>query len=361
MNKRILAVGLIFIMLLSGCSLLNRSYSSETPHNQVSKEEKNSMVLQAGSYDKLVSAILSLVSEGKESGTIRLYDYSGDPAHDLEKACLEIEQNDPLGAYAVDYIKRNIIAVMSYYEVEIERIVYKKSREQIAAVVSVTGDAGLLGELRDAMDQFQEDIALRFSSFNKDMTKEQIAAIATKAYYDVPESAFGKPGVNVMFYPEEAEGPRRLVEIMLEYPEAANVLIKKQQKLLKRCDELVTLSENATDLEKIEELSAIIKEHVQRTPDSAAQYATTYSALVDGEANAEGLALGAALLLQKMKVQFRVVQGSYYGKAHFWNIVQVNGKWQHLDLSLDQPKLKGYSAMRSLGYSWDERVLACPG
>lgn len=361
MNRGILAVGLIAVMLLSGCSLSNRSYSSEIPHNQVSKEEKNSMVLQAGSYDKLVGAILSMVSEGKESGTIRLYDYNGDPARDLEKACLEVEQNDPLGSYAVDYIKRNLTAVMSYYEVEIEKIVYKKSREQIAAVVSVTGDAALLGELRETMASFQENLVLRFSHFDPSIKEEAVASIATKAYYDVAESAFGKPTVNVTFYPAETQEKRRLVEITLTYPEETSILQEKQKELQKRCDELVTVSDDATDLEKIEELLTLITEQVQKTVDESPQYATTYSALVDGKANKEGLALAAVLLLNEMDLQCQVVHGTYYGSAHIWNVAQVNGKWQHLDLGSDQPKLMGDSLMKERGYAWGEGIPVCPG
>ena len=94
------AAGLWVLVLcalaLTGCSsMLERSYSSQTPHIQFSDEAENADIFRAETYQGLVSALLYLVSQGEEAGTIRLYQYSsvtGTAAGDVDQACLEVTQ-----------------------------------------------------------------------------------------------------------------------------------------------------------------------------------------------------------------------------------------------------------------------------
>ena len=68
------------LLLLPGCTpLLERSYSSVTPHRPFSDEEENPSILRAETYQGLVSALLYLVGQGKEEGVIRLYQYTSLP------------------------------------------------------------------------------------------------------------------------------------------------------------------------------------------------------------------------------------------------------------------------------------------
>ena len=215
-----LALGTILLcgcLLLTGCSaLLNRSYSVETPHTQFTDEEKNADILRAENYEGIVTALLFLVSQGEESGTLRLYDYSGTVEQDLDAACLEVTQQDPLGAYAVDYIRYDLARVMSYHEVSL-KLVYQRSWQQISEVSTVTGSTAIAGELREALEDFQKECVLKVSSFDPSMEAEQVAAMVVEAYNSVPQAAFGRPLVQVQLYPETPVGEQRLVEILLEY------------------------------------------------------------------------------------------------------------------------------------------------
>ena len=117
--KRILCLFLLAALLLTtGCSsLLERSYASITPHRQFSDEKENPSILRAETYQGLVSALLYLVGKGEEDGVIRLYQYvsvTGSAASDVDAACLEVSQEDPLGAYSVDYIKYEVDKSTSY-------------------------------------------------------------------------------------------------------------------------------------------------------------------------------------------------------------------------------------------------------
>jgi transglutaminase/protease-like cytokinesis protein 3 len=80
---------------------------------------------------------------------------------------------------------------------------------------------------------------------------------------------------------------------------------------------------------------------------------------VEGKADEEGFALAAELLLQKSGLQCRIVKGSKQGKAHLWNIVQLEDEWQHLDLTTDQPTPSGDQSMKAAGYLWSGDIPVC--
>ena len=108
MRKRVWALAAALLMLLlTGCgSLLNRDYSVTEPHSSSYYESEDRSVLRAESYQDLVNALLVLISGGAKEGTIWLYpDDSGLPAPQAaERACLEVQKETPLGAYAVEYL-----------------------------------------------------------------------------------------------------------------------------------------------------------------------------------------------------------------------------------------------------------------
>ena len=74
MKKNLLTGMLAAALLLTGCSaLLERDYSSVTPHNAVPTTEGDPSILRADSYQELVNALIYFVNGGMEEGTVRLY------------------------------------------------------------------------------------------------------------------------------------------------------------------------------------------------------------------------------------------------------------------------------------------------
>jgi len=358
MRLRIVALSLLLSLSLSGCAgLLDRSYSAETPHSQFSDEDKNANTLRADTYQGLVGALLFLISNGEENGVVRLYDYSGPAEQDVDTACLEVTLQDPLGAYAVDYMKYDMARVTDYYEIHL-KLVYKRSWQQISSVSSVTGSSAVLGELRAALLDFQKEKVLRVSYFDPAMTAESVVAMVQEAYYDVPESSFGRPVVTVRLYPEQAVSEQRLVEILLDYPEKRETLQKKQKALLKRSEELTrpfsSASVSVTD--KLDGVIAIFKDGLPLRTEGEA---SAYAALLGGGANEEGMTLAAEVLLQKCGLQCRIVRGTKNGTLQIWTLVQQDDIWQHLDITAQNPRPLGDRAMQAAGYRWSGDFPSC--
>lgn len=348
-------LGLLLLLPLGGCSLLlDRDYVTESVHNQFSDEEAGSDVLGAETYQGLVSAVLHLISQGQETGVIRLYNYTGAAESDLDAACLEVTQKDPMGVYAVEYIQYDLSRVVSYYQADLT-ISYRRSAEQIASVVSVTGNGGIENGIREALTQYRSEAVFRVSYFEGD--QDAVKTMLTDAYYDVPAAAMGLPKADVTLYPET--GQQRVVEITLTYPKESKVLTEKKKTLAALTEKLTaSLSKDKGEaLEK--ELIALIRGRVTYMPQGGN---TAYDALTDGAADAEGMALALQLLCQQTGLESRVVRGSWNGEPWYWNVVQVDGVWRHVDLTQADASHRQDQAMVDGGYQWDvSRTPACPG
>ena len=194
------------------------------PHTERPATAEDSSAVQAGTYSELVNTVLFFVSQGTEKGLIQLTDdYDGDVEEDLNRACLEVAKDDPLGAYAVDFIKNDCTKVLTTYEATIT-ISYRRTREQIRSLVNVTGTSAIRDEVRAALADFQSEVALRVGYFTE--SADSIAALVRQAYYDEPAGALGMPEFTVSLYPASG-GQQRIVEILLTYPEYTQALRQK--------------------------------------------------------------------------------------------------------------------------------------
>ena len=303
-------------LLLTGCSaMLERSYVSVEQHNENPVSDGGS-ALRVESYQDLVSAVLYYVSRGQETGTIRFYNYDRDPDSDLDSACLEVAQEDPLGAYAVDYIQYELEHIVSYYEATIS-ITYRRTAAQIASVVSVTGVTAIRTELGKALEQFSPEIVLKVGSFDEEAVDLQ--QLAREAYYATPLAAFGMPRMSFAIYPEKTSGRQRVVEVTLTYPEEVGVLRDKQDALENRMAAMEVLLRGLTGQEAARTAFAMVRENAAYLPFGGSS--TAYGALVEGGADSEGFALAMKLLCDIAGVECTVVEGTRNGDRHFWNAV----------------------------------------
>ena len=140
LKRRLLAAALAVCLLLTGCSaLLERDYSHVAPHNTAPTTEGDPSILRADSYQELVNALIYLVNAGAETGTVRLYTDSENVEAFLSDACLEVVQEDPLGAYCVEFIKYSVDPVVTYSQAQVD-ITYRRTREQVDAIDLVAAE-----------------------------------------------------------------------------------------------------------------------------------------------------------------------------------------------------------------------------
>lgn len=357
MNRRFVSFLLCvaFLLPLTGCSaLLDRDYRVETTHSEQSAGG-NASILRADSYESMVSAIRQLVSDGTEHGVIRLYNYTGNVGRDLASACLEVKQQDPLGAYAVDYMTHTFTRIVSYYELDIT-IQYRRTPEQIRSIVSATDSSAVKEVLQNALKQFSPSATLRLSYFKEN--ESYLRSLLEDAYYAVPQAAFGLPQCDITLYPDS--GAERIVEITLTYS-------GDRQTLLDRKDQLETAAKNLksgiTADRSRKEAAAALYERLARQAAYAEEQAgkdTAYDAVINRKAGSCGIALSYKLLCDDAGIGCVVVRGTRNGRPWYWNIVNLDGVYGHVDLAAGilsgKPRFSPVSDQAMSGaYSWDRQ------
>lgn len=205
-------------LLLTGCtSLLEREYVSVEPHSRKFWESEAAGTLRAESYQDVVNDILMLIGQHTETATLRLYNFSGDLAvtETLEAAAAEVQQETPLGAYAASYITSSSQSQRGYYEVSLQ-IGYRRTAEQLQAVVNATSTEALPSLLESALDEGRTELAVRIGYWGADSADRVAAIIADlrtqRELTDTPEWV-------VSYYP--ANGPVGLIEFQLSPEDTA--------------------------------------------------------------------------------------------------------------------------------------------
>ena len=351
MNKRIPALALSLTLLLSGCvSLSDSSYTVVEPHTEQPVLGEDPSTVKASTYSELVNGVLFFVTQGMEEGVIQLTDYHGDVEEDLNRACLEVDQDDPLGAYAVEFIKNDYTTILTTYEATIT-ISYRRSLEQISSLVNITGTSAIREEAAQALGAFDTELALRVGVFNGDVdtVKEQVR----QAYYDTPAAALGMPECSVALYPETGAGTQRIVEILLDYPEEPTVLQQKSQQLQEQAAAILAPIQHQIARRRLELLWGRLAGTVR--VDLASGGATAWDALVGQGANDEGLALAFQLLCDGLGLKGQMVEGTLQGEPHFFNQVDRNGQIVWVDLSRSTGQTYTAAQMLDMGYQWPDQ------
>jgi len=336
---------------LSGCTgMLNRDYQAVSPHPNYPSLEEDSSVIRAETYQELVNAVLYFVSQGMELGNVHLVNYTGDVEEDLARACLEVATEDPLGAYAVDFIiNSDYTRVVTTYEASIS-IAYRRTPEQIKSVISVTGSNAIRQALQDTLFNFSPEIAIRVGYFNED--EAYIADLVRQAYYEAPNAALGMPEVTVTLYP--GSGSQRIVEITLLYAEDIAILTEKRDAMVQAAQTLTSpVKDLATAAQRVTALTAQLPASFSGGTQTGR---TAWDALLGGGADSEGTALATALLCAQLDCPCVVTKGTLNGEPHFFCILSPTADTTfYADFSRgESPTLYSHDTFLALGYLWPD-------
>ncbi len=214
MKLRLLALSLA-LCLLTGCApLLERRYASAEPHSSKFWESEAAGTLRAETYQDIVNDLLLLIGQHTEGATLRLYNFGDDlaVADALESAAVEIQEQTPLGAYAVEYITSAAQPQRGYYEAKLQ-IGYRRTAEQLQAVVNATRAEALYSLLEAALDRGDTELAVRIGYWgpgSQDLTEQLMVQLREER--ELTET----PMWRVSYYPPE--GPVGLLEFDLDPP-----------------------------------------------------------------------------------------------------------------------------------------------
>lgn len=211
MKKRIFLVLLAMTMLLlTGCgSFFLREYSVVEPHS--SGYYENEDVLRAESYQDVVNDLLILTAEQKKEGIVWFYGSGSEDAADIaDRACREVQQETPLGAYAVDYLTYTIDTPSRNYTAISFTLGYRRSGAQMDAIVHITSITALPNLLDAAAENGAAELTVQLSYFENQQQEVRgiVADVHSRHSTRMPDPW------QVNFYPES--GDAGIIEIILK-------------------------------------------------------------------------------------------------------------------------------------------------
>lgn len=325
--KRMLAVILLAGVLVgsSGCgSLLERNYTLVTEHVDQTADADDATALRAESYADLVSGAQYFVTMGAATGTIHLYQYTGDIKQAVNNARNAILHDDPVGAYALKDVTCEYTHIVSYYEC-VFSYRYRRTMDQIAAIQSVNGKTAFRRQVADMLTSFSTQLVLKTSSYYE--STETVQKEIWEVYYDTPEAALVTPKITVQLYPDR--GTARVVEINLDWG-VEQAQLEKQSKEVSAAAARMVGQDSGTDANNAWLLYTRLRSGLDWNPKGKS---SVYNALVEGTANSEGVAMAYQLLCDKAGITCQVVRGTQKEEVHCWNLITVDGVSWHLDVT----------------------------
>jgi hypothetical protein len=209
---RFLTLTAAVCLLLTGCaSLLEREYSTVEPHVSKFWESEAAGTLRAESYQDIVNDLLILIGQHTETATLRLYNFEDDlsVSQTLERATNEVKQETAMGAYAVEFITFTSQAQRGYYEAPVQ-ISYRRTAEQIQAVVNATSTEAVYSLLSTAVAEGRTELAVRIGYWRED-DRAQVEEVVTRLREELGLTE--GPEWSVYYYP--AQGQVGLIEFAL--------------------------------------------------------------------------------------------------------------------------------------------------
>ena len=214
MKRRLLPVLLVVVLLLSGCgSFLHREYSVVEPHSSSYYEDTKPGVLRAENDQDVINDLLVLIGQQAKAGEIWLYStQTGVNAEEVAaKACREVQQETPLGAYAVEYLTYTIDTTPRNYDVITVTIGYRRTEAQINAMVHTTSVSALYDLLSASASGGASELVVEIAYF-EEAQKADVYRIVAQVQQE--KQANVQQPWEVHFYP--ASSNSEIVEILLK-------------------------------------------------------------------------------------------------------------------------------------------------
>ncbi len=322
-----LAVLVLLFLTFTGCSLAPDEYLYMEPHVDSSVQDDSTDALTAENYVSLKNAILRLIRTGKTEGVIRVTNYDGDVEKDLPEAAYAVSKQDPLGAYAVDYMTHSCTQIVSYYEIRIN-ITFRRTAEEITGIITTSTQERLENRLTEVLQNYQGRLTVRISGYQDQA--ETIPAFVADYCAANPQLIMEQPTVSVSVYPES--GNVRILEINFGYNHEPQALTNMQcsvQDSINGAAEYIRYRE--TDQDKAALLFTYLTERFHYT--EAQSNTPLYDALCRGIADPTGLAQAWQIICDQAGVECYTVSGLCGGEPYDWNIISANGFYRHVDLA----------------------------
>lgn len=323
--KRFTLIMLTLCILLSGCSWMDGNYHSVTPHRQHSSDNQSSVVV-AGSYLELRRALEDMVSAGMETSVISVGSFREDQLENsMEIASRYVKATYPIGAYAVESIEYELGTSGGVTAVAVT-IAYRHSTAEIQKIRQAANMEDAKAQIQNALTSYDTSLVMMVSNYRT----QDLQQIAEDYAALNPGSVMETPEITFQTYPNA--GTKRVLEIKFSYQSSRDTLRSMQEQVERVfASSSLYVSRDAEEIQKFTQLYAFLME---RFPEYQIKTSITpaYSLLNHGVGDSKAFSNVYAQMCREAGLKCQSVVGTRNGEPCFWNIVQVDGYFYHVDL-----------------------------
>ena len=344
MRGRALAA-LALAVLLSGCSWMDGSYVSVTPHEVAQSQTGEGITGTVSNYAELRSALVRMVDEGSTEALFTLEAYPRDVAQeDVDRAVEYVTKIYPIGSYAVASIDTEVGTGALSVD-----ITYSHTAQELAGIRTVRGMDGAEKAIAEALDECADKLVLQISGFRAVDYNEIVAAYARRN----PDRVMETPRVTFQDWPDQGE--ERVVELLFFYQtdrETLRAMREQVQPVFSSAALYVT--GQASERTKFSQLHAFLMERFDYRLQSSRT--PSYSLLCEGVGDSRAFAQIYAAMCTRIGLEAATISGTRDGEKHHWNLVRIDGVWYHLDL-LASSQFRPMTEEELTGYEWDRESI----
>ena len=361
--KKIAALFLLLALFLglAACDrLVMDDYYLSSPHSeqpsQQQEPQQEDVPPTVTNRTELRGAMLSFIRDWTEQGTILISRYSGNVSEDLQETLDYVTREDPMGAYAVDYMDAEFDGTNQNGSISVN-IVFRRSAAEMDAIITVNGNSVAYAKIQQALIAYDSSLTLRIRNYQP----TDFEAYIQKYCIEHPETIIALPVLSAEVYP--SEGETRILELHFSYPVPRDEMRMMQTSVSTILSSATSyIRSGQTDLERAELLYRFLTTRFDYSLSETVPTMPAYSLLCEGIAH--GLSFASVFYAQceSVDIDCIIVSGQKDGQEHYWNLLRIEEEYYHVDLMrsitggegelsllLSQQLLDG-------GYAWDENI-----
>ena len=354
-----LLILLLMLSLLSGCNLVDETYYVVQKHSepqvqteQIAEEEPTVVT----DRNDLRAALLYRTRNWIEQDVLIIENYDGDFNQDLSEVLNHAMQEDPIGAYAVDYIDAQLTGTTDSGKLQVS-IVFRRSAAEIDSIVTVDGVTNALQRIQLAISSYGASLTLRIQNYQETDFETEIR----KNCLENLNRVLVIPEFSAEIYPHNGE--TRILELHFTYPytrDEMRVMLSTVKTVLSSSNSYISSGEN--DLERMELLARFLTTRFDYRIAEEMPQMPAYELLHDGMAHSLSFAAVFRYECVTAGIDCWLINGTKNAQEHNWTIVCIDDVYYHVELM--QSVLLGEDALRLLtaeqmreeGYEWASEV-----
>ncbi len=344
--KKTAALACILCLILCGCRWMDSSYHSVTPHHapQVSPPSQTRTV---SNEQELCTALTELIARGDASGIFALSGSLNESALQrmMPSVIRYVTQQTPIGAYAAEDLSWEVGASAGTAAIAV-RITYRHTQAELQQIQHISNTEQAKAQVNQAVEQCSTEIVLWIDQY-EDLDFTQVVQDYALLH---PETVMELPKVTVSLYPDS--GSSRVAELQFTYQTSRDAL-KTMQRYVQQVFSAAPLYVigDAEDIVKYSQLDSFLMERYHYHLETSITPA--YSLLRHGVGDSKAFACVYAAMCRQAGLECLIVSGTRAGEPHFWNMIQLDGVYYHIDLLSGSEQLEPRTDAQMQGYVWD--------